>query len=128
MGGVGTYFQKVQQEGEEGRKKITQLTRYGTVAISSLQAWGVTVRLLNLQVQGLPIVPEAVSGIGWVLTTVIILTGGTIFMMWMGEQITDRGMGNGISLIIFIGIVAVLPYAILDEIRLICGGQRSIVI
>lgn len=128
MGAVVPYFQKLQQEGEEGRKKITQLTRYGTVAISSLQAWGVTVRLLNLQVQGLPIVPETVSGIGWVLTTVIILTGGTIFMMWMGEQITDRGMGNGISLIIFIGIVAVLPYAILDEIRLIGGGQRSIVI
>jgi len=128
MGAVVPYFQKLQQEGEDGRKKITQLTRYGTVAISALQAWGVTVRLNNLQVQGLPIVPEAVSGISWVVTTIIILTSGTVFMMWMGEQITEKGIGNGISLIIFIGIVAVLPYALLDEIRLIGAGQRSIVI
>ena len=128
MGAVVPYFQKLQQEGEDGRKKITQITRYGTVAISSLQSWGVTVRLLNLEVQGLPIVPEAVSGLGWVVTTIIILTSGTVFMMWMGEQITEKGIGNGISLIIFIGIVAVLPYALLDEIRLIGAGQRSIVI
>ncbi|MCH8033166.1 MAG: preprotein translocase subunit SecY [Bacteroidetes bacterium] len=128
MGAVVPYFQKLQQEGEDGRKKITQLTRYGTVAISALQSWGVTVRLLNLEVQGLPIVPEAVSGINWVVSTIIILTAGTVFMMWMGEQITEKGIGNGISLIIFIGIVAVLPYALLDEIRLIIAGQRSIVI
>lgn len=128
MGAVVPYFQKLQQEGEDGRKKITQLTRYGTVAISALQSWGVTLRLLNLEVQGLPIVPEAVSGINWVVTTIIILTAGTVFMMWMGEQITEKGIGNGISLIIFIGIVAVLPYALLDEIRLIGAGQRSIVI
>ena len=128
MGAVVPYFQKLQQEGEEGRKKITQLTRYGTVLISALQAWGVTVRLLNLQVQGLSIVPDPVRGFGWVLTTIMILTSGTIFMMWLGEQITDRGIGNGISLIIFIGIIARLPYAIFDEIRLIDAGQRSIII
>ena len=128
MGAVVPYFQKLQQEGEDGRKKITQLTRYGTVGISALQSWGVTVRLLNLEVQGLPIVPEAVSGISWVVSTIIILTSGTVFMMWMGEQITEKGIGNGISLIIFIGIVAVLPYALLDEFRLISAGQRSIVI
>ena len=63
LGAVVPYFQKLQQEGEEGRKKITQLTRYGTVMISAMQAWGVTIRLLNIQVQGLPIVPDAVSGI-----------------------------------------------------------------
>jgi preprotein translocase subunit SecY len=125
---VVPYFQKLQQEGEDGRKKITQLTRYGTVGISALQSWGVTVRLLNLDVQGLPIVPEAVSGLSWVVSTIIILTSGTVFMMWMGEQITEKGIGNGISLIIFIGIVAVLPYALLDEFRLISAGQRSIVI
>jgi len=128
MGAVVPYFQKLQQEGEDGRKKITQLTRYGTVGISALQSWGVTVRLLNLEVQGLPIVPEAVSGLSWVVSTIIILTSGTVFMMWMGEQITEKGIGNGISLIIFIGIVAVLPYALLDEFRLISAGQRSIVI
>lgn len=128
MGAVVPYFQKLQQEGEEGRKKITQLTRYGTVLISAMQAWGVTVRLLNIQVQGLPIVPEAVQGIGWVVSTIVILTAGTMFMMWMGEQITDKGIGNGISLIIFIGIIARFPIALLDEYRLISAGQRSIII
>jgi len=129
MGAVVPYFQKLQQEGEEGRKKITQLTRYGTVIISAMQAWGVTVRLLNIHVQGgLPIVPEAVQGIGWILSTVIILTSGTMFMMWMGEQITDKGNGNGISLIIFIGIIARFPVAVHEEYQLITAGQRSIII
>lgn len=128
MGAVVPYFQKLQQEGEEGRKKITQLTRYGTVLISAMQAWGVTVKLLNTQFQGMPIVPEAVQGIGWIVSTVVILTAGTMFMMWMGEQITDKGIGNGISLIIFIGIVARFPHSIFDEIRLISAGQRSIII
>jgi preprotein translocase subunit SecY len=128
MGAVVPYFQKLQQEGEEGRKKITQLTRYGTVLISAMQAWGVTIKLLNTQFQGLPIVPEAVQGIGWVVSTIVILTAGTMFMMWMGEQITDKGIGNGISLIIFIGIIAVFPVALLDEYRLVAAGQRSIII
>ena len=128
MGAVVPYFQKLQQEGEEGRKKITQLTRYGTVIISAMQAWGVTVKLLNTQFQGLPIVPAPIQGIAWVLSTIIILTSGTMFMMWMGEQITDRGIGNGISLIIFIGIIARFPHSIFDEIRLISAGQRSIII
>ena len=128
MGAVVPYFQKLQQEGEEGRKKITQLTRYGTVLISALQAWGVTVRLLNIEVQGMPIVPMQVQGFSWVLSTVVILTAGTMFMMWMGEQITEKGIGNGISLIIFIGIIARFPFAMLDEYRLIDSGQRSIII
>jgi preprotein translocase subunit SecY len=128
LGAVWPYLQKLQQEGEEGRKKITQWTRYLTVAISGMQAWGVTIRLLNIQVQGMPIVPETVSGFTWVLSTIIILTSGTVFMMWMGEQITERGIGNGISLIIFIGIIARFPHAIFDEIRLISVGQRSIII
>lgn len=93
-----------------------------------MQAWGVTVKLLNTQFQGLSIVPQPVQGIGWVVSTIIILTAGTMFMMWMGEQITDKGIGNGISLIIFIGIVARFPHAIFDEIRLISAGQRSIII
>lgn len=127
-GAVVPYFQKLQQEGEEGRKKITQLTRYGTVAIAMMQAWGVTIRLLNIDVQGLPIVPVAVQGFMWTFTTVVILTAGTVFMMWLGEQITDKGIGNGISLIIFIGIIAVLPFAILDEYRLISEGLRSLIV
>ncbi|MCZ7610431.1 MAG: preprotein translocase subunit SecY [Ignavibacterium sp.] len=128
MGAVIPYFQKLQQEGEEGRKKITQLTRYGTVIISAMQAWGVTVRLLNINVQGLPIVPEAIQGFGWIISTIIILTSGTMFMMWMGEQITDKGIGNGISLIIFIGIIARFPVAVYEEYQLITAGQRSIII
>src|SRR5690606_10305058 len=128
MGAVVPYFQKLQQEGGEGRKKITQLTRYGTVIISAMQAWGVTVRLLNIEVQGLPIVPGAVQGFGWIVSTIVILTAGTMFMMWLGEQITDKGIGNGISLIIFIGIINRFPFAILDEYRLIAAGTRSLII
>jgi len=127
LGAVVPYFQKLQQEGEEGRKKITQLTRYGTVLISAMQAWGVTIRLLNIQVQGLPIVPEPVQGFGWVIGTIIILTSGTILMMWMGEQITDKVIGNGISRMIVIGIIAQFPYSVIDEVRLISAGQRSII-
>jgi preprotein translocase subunit SecY len=128
MGAVVPYFQKLQQEGEEGRKKITQLTRYGTVLISAMQSWGVTVRLNNINVQGLSIIPESVQGFGWVLSTIVILTAGTVFMMWLGEQITEKGIGNGISMIIFIGIIDRFPYAILDEYRLISSGARSLVI
>jgi len=128
MGAVVPYFQKLQQEGEEGRKKITQLTRYGTVLISAMQAWGVTIRLNNIDVQGLAIIPEAVQGFGWTISTVIILTAGTVFMMWLGEQITEKGIGNGISLIIFIGIIDRFPFAILDEYRLISAGTRSLVV
>ncbi len=128
MGAVVPYFQKLQQEGEEGRKKITQLTRYGTVFISALQAYGVTINLTHTNFQGVPVVPIEVQGFFWVITTVIILTAGTVFMMWLGEQITDKGIGNGISLIIFIGIIAVFPNAVLDEVRLISEGTRSIIV
>src|SRR3990167_4200476 len=128
MGAVVPYFQKLQQEGEEGRKKITQLTRYGTVLISAMQAWGVTIRLYNLDLRGMPIIPEPIQGMAWTISTIIILTAGTVFMMWLGEQITERGIGNGISLIIFIGIINRFPFAILDEYRLISAGTRSIII
>lgn len=128
MGAVVPYFQKLQQEGEEGRKKITQLTRYGTVLISAMQAWGVTIRLYNLNLRGMPIIPEPIQGMAWTISTIIILTSGTVFMMWLGEQITERGIGNGISLIIFIGIINRFPFAILDEYRLISAGTRSIII
>ncbi len=115
LGAVVPYFQKLSKEGEEGRRKLNQLTRYGTVLVAALQAWGVSVRLLNLNINGIPIVPEAVQGIGFTLSTVIFLTAGTIFMMWLGEQITERGIGNGISLIIFIGIIARFPHSIVDQ-------------
>ncbi|MCL6099951.1 MAG: preprotein translocase subunit SecY [Bacteroidetes bacterium] len=127
-GAVIPYFQKLQREGEEGRKKLTQLTRYGTVVISAFQAWGVTIHLLSIQSNNAPIVPEAVRGIMWTISTVAILVAGTMFIMWMGEQITEKGIGNGISLIIFIGIINRFPFALLDEYRLIAAGQRNIVI
>jgi len=128
MGAVVPYFQKLQQEGEEGRKKITQLTRYGTVLISAMQAWGVTIRLNNIDFQGLPIIPVEVQGFLWTLSTIIILTSGTMFMMWMGEQITEKGIGNGISLIIFIGIIDRFPYALLDEYQMLSTGQRGLIV
>lgn len=127
MGAVVPYFQKLQKEGEDGRKKITQYTRYGTVLISLLQASGVVVKLTSTTTPAGPIVPEAVQGLGFALSTVIILTAGTIFMMWLGEQITERGIGNGISLIIFIGIIARFPSAILDEYQLVQSGRNVIV-
>jgi preprotein translocase subunit SecY len=117
LGAVVPYFQKLSKEGEEGRKKITQLTRYGTVLVSSLQAWGVSVRLTSMNIEGLPIVPMEVQGISFTISTVIFLTAGTMFMMWLGEQITERGIGNGISLIIFIGIIARFPHSIVDQFR-----------
>jgi preprotein translocase subunit SecY len=128
LGAVVPYFQKLQHEGEEGRKKITQLTRYGTVLISAFQAWGVTIHLRNISTNGQSIVPAAISPFMFTVSAIMILTAGTVFMMWMGEQITDKGVGNGISLIIFIGIIDRLPFAILDEFQLLQSGQRNIVI
>ncbi len=128
-GAVIPYFQKLQKEGEEGRKKITQLTRYGTVLISLFQALGVvTGVILNTNFNGVSVVPEEIRGIGFIISSVIFLVAGTVFMMWIGEQITDKGIGNGISLIIFIGIVNRLPFALLDEFRLVSSGSQNIVI
>jgi len=117
LGAVVPYFQKLTKEGEEGRKKLTQLTRYGTVLVSALQGWGVSVRLTSLNIEGLPIVPLEVQGLAFTISTVVFLTAGTMFMMWLGEQITERGIGNGISLIIFIGIIARFPHSIIDQFR-----------
>ncbi len=128
LGAVVPYFQKLSKEGEEGRKKITQLTRYGTVGISLLQAWGVSVQLASMSVNGMSIIPMAVQGVGFHLSTMIILTAGTVFMMWLGEQITERGIGNGISLIIFIGIIARFPHAVYDEYRLVASEARGLIV
>ena len=110
MGVVVPYFQRLQKEGEEGRKKITQLTRYFTVLIASLQGYSIAIFLENLQssVNGLQVGVVPDPGFAFRLLTMITLVTGTIFVMWLGEQITERGIGNGISLIIMIGIV--LPY------------------
>jgi preprotein translocase subunit SecY len=111
MGAAVPYFQKLQREGEEGRRKINRLTRYGTVGITSVQAIGFAINLMATS-------PDAiiVSSTAFVLTCVIVLTAGTAFVMWLGERITDRGIGNGISLLIMIGIIAALPTNLLNEI------------
>jgi preprotein translocase subunit SecY len=126
LGAVIPYFQKLQKEGgEEGRKKINQYTRYGTIFIAALQGWGVSVRLQNLTTPGgAPIVPPEVQGIFFALSTMLIIAAATMLMMWMGEQITERGIGNGISLIIFVGIVAGLPGSLLGEFT---GGANIII-
>ncbi len=105
------YFQRLQREGESGRRKINQITRYLTVAILIVQAPGY---LKNLQVQ-LPETAFVLKGSFFWISSVIILTAGSMFIMWLGERITDRGIGNGISLIIMIGIIARLPYALFAE-------------
>ncbi len=112
MGAVVPYFQKLQREGEEGRRKINQLTRYGTVLITLVQSIGFSINLMNTS-------PEAivVSSTAFIVTSMIILTAGTIFVMWLGERITERGIGNGISLLIMIGIIAALPASLLNEVQ-----------
>ncbi len=108
-------IQKMQKEGEEGRRKLNQWTRVGAVIIAAMQGWGMSIRLLNMEVNGIPLVQS--PGFLFQISTVVLLTAGTIFLMWLGEQITDRGIGNGISLIIMIGIIARLPGALFQELN-----------
>ena len=116
-------IQKMQKEGEEGRRKINQYTRIGTVFIAGMQSWAFSIKLLNQQGPGgAPLVP--VNSIVFMISTVLLLTAGTIFLMWLGEQITEKGIGNGISLIIFIGIIARLPASLIQEWKLIEVGSR----
>jgi len=128
LGAVFPYFQKLQKEGEEGRKKIEQLTRVGTVPIAALQAWGVSVQLASRRVGELSIISPEISPFIFTISTVVFLTAGTVFMMWLGEQITERGIGLGISLIIFINIINMFPFALLDEYQMIASGVRNILI
>ncbi len=113
---------RLAKEGERGRKKITQYTRYGTVVISAIQSFGISVGIEGMG-QG-----AFVQSPGWSfrLMTMITLTSGTAFIMWLGEQITERGIGNGISLIIFAGIVAMFPSAVIDTIRLVKIGELNL--
>ncbi len=130
MGAVVPFFQKLQREGEEGRKKINQYTRYGTVFLAGAQSLGVSYFLENIRgpSSGVPAVID--EGWGFRMLTMITITTGTIFIMWLGEQITERGIGNGISLIIFVGIIAELPFAVKDEWRhylLNRGSTKSLI-
>ena len=110
-GAIVPYFQKLQREGEEGRRKITQLTRYGTVVITAFQAIAFSINLIATAPQAI-----VVNEFAFTLTAMIVLTAGTVFVMWLGERITDRGIGNGISLIIMIGIIAILPANFYNEV------------
>lgn len=120
------YFEKLQKEGDEGRKKITQYTRYGTVLLSVIQAYGISIFLENTGVPGAatPVVPA--PGVAFRMMTMLTLTSGTIFLMWLGEQISDKGIGNGISLLIFIGIIARYPNDIINTFRVVRTGELGI--
>ena len=113
------HLEQLKKEGEQGRKKITQYTRYGTVILSIIQGFGISV---GLERMGAVVDP----GWGFRLMSVLTLTAGTAFIMWLGEQITERGIGNGISLIIFAGIVARMPTAIGNTFRLVSTGAMNI--
>ena len=115
---VSPTLEALKKEGEAGRKKMTQYTRYLTVLLSAIQAYGLAVSLEN---GGAVIDP----GIVFIFTTVVTMTGGTVFLMWLGEQITSRGIGNGISLIIFAGIVAQLPQGLIQALELGRTGALS---
>jgi preprotein translocase subunit SecY len=127
LGSIIPYFQRLSKEGEEGRRKITQFTRYGTVILGGAQAFGIAKWLEGMETStGMPIVPF--PGIAFTLITMITIVAGTIFLMWLGEQMTEFGIGNGISLIIFFGIVARLPFALRSEFREFTAGNRSIIV
>ncbi len=121
------HLERLSKEGESGRKKITQYTRYGTVVLSIIQGVGISIGLENMtSASGSPVV--IFPGWGFRLMTVITLTSGTAFIMWLGEQITERGIGNGISLIIFAGIVVRMPAAMGNTYQLVATGEMGIFI
>ena len=117
---VVPYFEKLAKEGEEGRRKINQYTRYGTVALALVQSFGI-----SFAVEGMGLVLH--PGLSFKLMTMLTLTTGTVFVMWLGEQITERGIGNGISLIIFIGIIARYPNDVLNTFRQVTSGEMHII-
>jgi len=122
MGYVLPAFEQLKKEGEAGRRKITQYTRYGTLGLALFQSLGIAVALESSA--GLVISP----GMGFRVTAVVTLTAGTMFLMWLGEQITERGLGNGISILIFGGIAAGLPNAIGGLLELVRTGAMSIIV
>jgi preprotein translocase subunit SecY len=111
-------LKELKKEGEAGRRKITQYTRYGTLALASFQATGAAIALQN---QGVAIAP----GFGFIFTAAVSLVTGTMFLMWLGEQVTERGIGNGISMIIFASIVAGLPSAVGGTLELVRSGEMN---
>ena len=123
LGAVVPYFQRLQKEGEEGRKKIIQITRYGTVMIASLQAVGMSVFLSSQTTSVGPVVPNA--GPIFYFVTILTMVTGVVFVMWLGEQISDHGIGNGISLIIMVGIIARAPSVFKNQFIQIQNGLSN---
>ncbi|MEW7992401.1 MAG: preprotein translocase subunit SecY [Candidatus Thiodiazotropha sp.] len=123
MSAVIPSLEQLKKEGESGRRKITQYTRYGTVVLATFQAVGISIALQSQVVGGETIVIH--QGVGFVVTAAVSLVTGTMFLMWLGEQITERGIGNGISMIIFAGIVAGLPSAIGGTLELARTGELN---
>jgi len=116
-------LEQLKKEGEPGRRKITQYTRYGTVVLATFQAIGISTALQGQMVGGSPLV--LLQGMPFVISAVTCLVTGTLFLMWLGEQVTERGVGNGISIIIFSGIVAGLPSAIGGSLELVRTGEMN---
>jgi preprotein translocase subunit SecY len=123
MSSIVPQLEQLKKEGESGRRKITQYTRYGTVALATFQALGIAIAIEGQQAAGGPVV--LIPGIGFKITTVVTLVTGTMFLVWLGEQISERGIGNGISLIIFGSIVAGLPSAVAGTLELARTGTFS---
>ena len=123
MSSMVPQLEQLKKEGESGRRKITQYTRYGTVALATFQALGIAIAIEGQQAAGGPVV--LIPGIGFKITTVATLVTGTMFLVWLGEQISERGIGNGISLIIFGSIVAGLPSAVAGTLELARTGTFS---
>ncbi|MCB1857089.1 MAG: preprotein translocase subunit SecY [Gammaproteobacteria bacterium] len=123
MSAVIPKLEQLKKEGEQGRRQITQYTRYGTVGLATFQAIGIATALQTQQAGGMSVVVQ--SGPGFVFTAAVSLVTGTMFLMWLGEQITERGLGNGISLIIFAGIVAGLPQAVGGTLELVRTGEMN---
>jgi len=117
-------LEQLRKEGESGRKIITKYTRYGTLVLATIQAVGIAIALQNQSAGGSNLV--FLTGPGFVLTAAVTLVTGTMFLMWLGEQITERGIGNGISILIFTGIVAGLPVAIGGTLELARTGELSV--
>jgi preprotein translocase subunit SecY len=116
-------MEQMKKEGESGRRKISQFTRYGTVVLATIQAIGISVALQNQTAGGFSVVLN--PGMGFIFITTITLVTGTIFLMWLGEQVTERGIGNGISMIIFAGIVSGLPKAVGSTLELARTGEMN---
>lgn len=126
MTSISPHLEALKKEGEAGRRKLNQYTRYGTVLLAMVQAYGISIGLEKMQgASGAAVLDP---GVLFHLSTVVILTGGTMFIMWMGEQITSRGLGNGISLVIYAGIVANLPQAVFSTFELGRQGALSAVV